>query len=91
MTTTKRGHHCSRSAFGKVRFLGHIYRISTVCKLRSIRLSCLDYIKLNQWIKDCNHDIKNCMQPFEMEIALLVQLELYYEISRKTIYNGLDP
>ena len=23
MTTTKRGHCCSRSAFGKVRFLGH--------------------------------------------------------------------
>ena len=22
-TTTKHGHHCSRSAFGKVRFLGH--------------------------------------------------------------------
>ena len=22
-TTTKRGHRCSRSAFGKVRFLGH--------------------------------------------------------------------
>ena len=23
ITTTKRGHRCSRSAFGKVRFLGH--------------------------------------------------------------------
>ena len=23
ITTTKHGHHCSRSAFGKVRFLGH--------------------------------------------------------------------
>ena len=23
MTTTKHGHRCSRSAFGKVRFLGH--------------------------------------------------------------------
>ena len=25
ITATKRGHRCSRSAFGKVRFLGHIY------------------------------------------------------------------
>ena len=25
ITTTKRGHSCSRSAFGKVRFLGHYF------------------------------------------------------------------
>ena len=29
-TATKRGHCCSHSAFGKVRFLGHMYREFTV-------------------------------------------------------------
>ena len=30
MKTTKRGHRCSRSAFGKVRFLGHILQFGDV-------------------------------------------------------------
>ena len=40
MTTTKRGHCCSRSAFGKVRFSGHKFLV-TLCKAEKRSKNCL--------------------------------------------------
>ena len=92
MTTTKRGHCCSRSAFGKVRFSGHKF-LKDRTKMVNFQIIVMFWAFLHfisspfTYVASQWHSTVNNLNKLKLQLFICAKIQIWLKINYKNVIS----